>query len=132
MNQCIIIGNLTRAPEVRTVNTSEGEREVCQFTVAVNGRNNHADFFRVSAWDKLGRNCAQYLDKGRKVAVTGRVSVTAYNTRDGQAAASLEISAASVEFLTPKGTRGETVPESAQTPPDADGYVPVDDDELPF
>lgn len=130
MNQCTIIGNLTGDPEMRRVNTRDGERDVCTFTVAVNGRGDRADFFRVSAWDRLAQNCGKYLAKGRKVAATGRVSATAYTTRDGQAAASLEISAGSVEFLTPRGAaQAEPQPPA---PPAQDGFVPVDDDELPF
>lgn len=67
MNRLTIIGNLTRAPEVRTA--ADGNT-VTVFTVAVNrgDRNGHpmADYVRVSAWNKLGENCGRYLDKGKK------------------------------------------------------------------
>ena len=106
MNQLTIIGNLTADPEVRT--TQEG-KEVCGFTVAVNRRkrsNNQnqpdADFFRVSAWENLGKICKQYLSKGKKVCVVGSVSVRAYDRQDGTPAASLEVMAKDVEFLSPK------------------------------
>lgn len=104
MNMCAIVGNLTHAPELRA--TQDGT-PVCNFTVAVNrrragGGNQEADYFRVTVWRVMGENCARYLDKGRKVAVTGAVSARAYTGSDGAARASLEITADTVEFLTPR------------------------------
>ena len=99
MNKLTIIGNLTRDPETRT--TTNGHT-VCTFTVAVNRRgssNQEADFFRVSAWNKLGENCQRYLAKGRKVAVEGPVMANAYSAHDGSPMASLEVTANDVEFL---------------------------------
>ena len=113
MNKITIIGNICRPPELRT--TSSGI-SVCTFTVAVNRRRQQqeghpeADFFRVSAWRQLGENCAKYLDKGRKVCVIGPVSLSTYTGQDGQTRASLEVTADDVEFLTPKGEPGESVP----------------------
>ena len=80
MNKLTIIGNLTRDPEMRTTSTGIN---VTTFTVAVNRRGRRdeqsnqpdADFFRVSAWRALGENCAKFLQKGRKVAVVGAVSL---------------------------------------------------------
>ena len=78
MNKLMIIGNLTRDPEVRSV---QGGYTVCDFTVAVNNtrRNqnqaegqNDATFFRVTTWNKLAENCSQFLKKGRKVCVVGQ------------------------------------------------------------
>lgn len=104
MNKLMIIGNCTKDPEMRT--TSNG-KNVCTFTVAVNRRKKidgqpDADFFRVSAWDGTGEVCAKYLQKGKKVCVVGAVSVHVYTTSNGQAAASLEVLANEVEFLSPK------------------------------
>ena len=109
----MIIGNLTRQPELRSTSTGIS---VCTFTVAVNRRRQQqegqpeADFFRVSAWRQLGENCAKYLDKGRKVCVIGAVSLRTFTGQDGQTRASLEVTADDVEFLTPKGEPGESVP----------------------
>ena len=121
MNKCTIIGNLTRAPELRT--TQDGT-PVCNFTVAVNrraraGGQPEADFFRVTAWRALGENCAKYLAKGRKVMACGPVAARAYTGSDGQTHATLELTADEVEFLSPK---------SSQAP---DGFTPVDDADLP-
>ena len=128
MNRCFIIGNLTRDPETRV--TQSGST-VCSFTVAVNrrGKSDEADFFRVSAWNKLAETCQQYLSKGRKVAVTGPVSVSTYTGQDGKAYANLEVMAQEVEFLTPKGEQQAAQAPAAQA---NDGYQEVTDDDLPF
>lgn len=141
MNKVFIVGNLTRDPELRS--TRDGI-SVCSFTVAVNRRvrsnaeagQPEADFFRVSAWRGLGENCAKYLAKGRKVAVTGSVSVSTYTGNDGTTRASLDVTADDVEFLTPRGEAGEApaAPRAQAAPaaPQSNGFVQVDDDELPF
>ena len=127
MNKLAAIGNLTRDPELRS--TPNGI-PVCTFTIAVNGRKSDeaSTFFRVTAWRQLGENCNRYLAKGKKVFVSGPVSVSTYTAKDGTTRASLEITADDVEFLSPAGTGAEnaTVDERA-------GFVKVEDDEiLPF
>ena len=141
MNKVFIVGNLTRDPELRS--TRDGI-SVCSFTVAVNRRVRNAeagqpeaDFFRISAWRGLGENCAKYLAKGRKVAVTGSVSVSTYTGNDGTTRASLEVTADDVEFLTPRGEAGEApaaAPRAQAAPaaPQSNGFVQVGVDELPF
>ena len=143
MNKLFIVGNLTRDPELRT--TSSGI-SVCSFTVAVNRRRSsnaagnqpEADFFRVSAWRQLGENCQRYLAKGRKVAVTGSVSVSTYQGNDGMTRASLEVNADDVEFLSPKGEGGAPadMPSAGFAPagavPQGSSFVQVDEEELPF
>lgn len=130
MNKLTIIGNLTRDPELRT---TQSGKNVCTFTVAVNrrGQQQEADFFRVSAWDKLGENCQRYLVKGRKVAVEGSVSVNSYTTQSGENRASLEVFARDVEFLS---AREESAPAAPVSPVPAAsvGYEEVIDDDLPF
>ena len=103
MNKLTIIGNVTREPEMRT--TPNGVN-VCTFSVAVNRRKPNqnqpdAEFFRVSAWRQLGEICGKYITKGKKVCVIGEVSCHAY-TSNGEAKASLEVTAEDVEFLSPK------------------------------
>lgn len=112
MNKCIIIGNLTRDPELRT--TQDGVA-VCTFKVAVNKRTtkNHpeTEYFKVTAWRELGQNCAKFLAKGKKVYVAGPVSVSSYEGKDGNTYMDLEIRADEVEFLSPRekadGVEGE-------------------------
>ncbi|MBQ6383197.1 MAG: single-stranded DNA-binding protein [Clostridia bacterium] len=142
MNKLIIIGNLTRDPELRT--TPSGD-SVCSFTVAVNRRTRRdaqnqpeADFFRVSAWRVLGENCAKYLAKGRKVFVSGPVSVRTYQAQDGSTRASLEVNAEDVEFLSSRNedaAAGYSAPAAAPVPAaesPAAGFTAVETDELPF
>lgn len=126
MNKVTIIGNLTKAPELRT--TTAGVT-VCGFTVAVNrpktqgNQDPGADFFNVNAWRGLGETCAKYLDKGKKVCVIGRVSLRTWENEDRHGA-SLEVLAEDVEFLSP---RGDAAQVDEQT-----GYLRVDADGLPI
>ena len=100
MNKLHIIGNLTSDPELRTTTTG---KEVCTFSVAVKkiGKD-EADYFKVSAWNERGKICNQYLKKGKKVSVVGPVSVRPYMNNKGDPAASMEVQADEVEFLSPK------------------------------
>ena len=100
MNKLTIIGNLTGDPELRTTTTG---KEVCNFTVAVDKRTSDgADFFKVSAWGERGVMCSRYLSKGKKVCVIGPVSARAYTNNRNEAAATLEVTADEVEFISPK------------------------------
>lgn len=131
MNHLTIIGNLTRDPEMKA--TRDG-RELCQFTIAVARRKDRetSDFFRVTAWGELGKNCHRFLAKGKKVAVTGSVSASAYSANNGEIRASLDVFAEQVEFLTPKDSGAET-PAKAPEKKDKSGFVQVEpDEELPF
>lgn len=134
MNKLIIVGNLTRDPETRSV----GDTNVCSFTVAVGRKrkgNNQpdADFFRVSAWRGLGDICQRFLSKGKKVLVTGPVSVSQYAGKDGTTKASLEMTAEDVEFLSGKSDNAEAVyMQEEREAIQAGGAVQVNEEELPF
>ena len=131
MNNLTIIGNLTKDPELRT--TSNGI-SVCSFTVAVNRRRQQegqpeADFFNVTAWRERGEMCAKFLQKGKKVCVVGAVSVRTWETENGKHGASLEVTADTIEFLSPRASD----PEQSPAPVDAQtGMEVVYTDELPF
>lgn len=143
MNKVFIVGNLTRDPELRTTQSGVA---VCSFNVAVNKRlganaqHPEADYFRVTAWRGLAENCNKFLAKGRKVCVVGAVSVSTYQAKDGTTKATLEVTADDVEFLTPKSEATESNPTVAELEgkqedlpkSDVNGFVQVDDDELPF
>ena len=143
MNKLTIIGNLTRDPETRTIASGN---TVCSFTVAVNRRRSsqnanqpEADFFRVSAWDKLGENCQRFLAKGRKVAVVGPVSVSSYEAKEGGTRFSLDVRAEDVEFLSSRqDDMGNPAPASAPAAGNTGaakkdaGFTEVDDEDLPF
>lgn len=134
MNKLIIVGNLTRDPETRSV----GDTNVCSFTVAVSrkrkGTNQpDADFFRVSAWRGLGDICQRFLSKGGKVLVTGPVSVSQYAGKDGTTKASLEMTAEDVEFLSGKSDNAEAAYiQEEREAIQAGGSVQVNEEDLPF
>ena len=143
MNKIILIGNLTRDPELRT--TPNGYN-VCDFTIAVNkrrssqqqqgGQQSDADFFRIHAWRQLGENCQKYLAKGRKVFVTGPLEARTYQANDGTTRVSLEVTAEDVEFLTSRAeaeAMGSSVPaNNAGVTATSSGFTAVETDELPF
>lgn len=140
MNKCFIIGNLTADPESRS---AQSGKRVVSFTVAVNKKRNDGtdttDFFRVSAWEKLGEICAQYLAKGRKVSVIGEVHAGAYTNSQGKAVGTLELTAQDVEFLSPKDQetryqqeeRAAIQQEQTSMVKNNGGFIQVDE-ELPF
>jgi single-strand DNA-binding protein len=104
MNKIIIIGNVGSDPEMRY--TPNGSA-VTSFSVATNRRyttsdgqqNEETQWFRVSAWNKLAETCNQYVVKGMKIFVEGRVSSNAWTDKEGQARATIEINCSNVEFL---------------------------------
>lgn len=104
INRVIITGNLTRDPELRT--TPNGT-SVCKLRVAVNSRRKDAsgewvdkpNYFDVTVWGAQGENCANYLYKGRPVAVDGRLDWREWEAQDGSKRQAVEIIADSVQFL---------------------------------
>lgn len=100
MNSIILIGRLTKDPELRY---TQAGKAVCSFTLAVDrpysGENKEADFINIVVWNKVGENCAQYLSKGRKVAVQGRLQIRNYEDDKGYKKYITEVVANSVEFL---------------------------------
>ena len=102
MNQVILIGNLTRDPELSyTPNT---QTAVCHFDLAVNrpprnGENQGVDFFHITSFGALAQNCDRFLSKGRQAAVSGRIELGSYKNRDGMTVPTVDIIASNVEFL---------------------------------
>ena len=121
MNKVIIIGNVTKNVDRQV--TAQGT-VYARFTVAVNrrGKDEGVDFFNVVAWEKLADTCAAFLSKGRKVCVEGSLRFGEYTDRDGIKRSTMDVTAQSVEFLSPAEKREE----STLTP------VEIDDNDLPF
>lgn len=144
MNKTMIIGNLTRDPELRTVNVSGQQTNVCRLSIAVNEKYRDKEtttYFEATAWRGLADVCAKYLHKGSKVYVEGRVSVDAYIDKNGQPKGSLRMTADNIEFLTTRSADNNAAaynPGPAQDPnydaPVAsnEGFTMVESDELPF
>jgi single-strand DNA-binding protein len=103
LNRVILIGRLTRDPELRY--TPNGTA-VASFTVAVNRKfkREEADFIPIVVWTKLAEHCAKYLGKGRLVAVEGRLQVRTYEAQDGQKRWVTEVIGDDVRFLDKGGT----------------------------
>jgi single-strand DNA-binding protein len=129
MNKVILMGRLTKEPELRF--TSTNNTAVCSFTLAVErrvkqGEEKQADFIPIVAWSKLGEFCGKYFQKGRQVAVVGRLQVRTWDDNEGKKRYATEVVADEAYFADSKKA------EAAEHKGDA--YEGVGDigDELPF
>lgn len=144
INQVILMGRLTRDPEQRT--TPSG-KTVVRFSVAVDrfGSEDTADFFDVTAWEKLGELVVQYLGKGRRVLVQGRLRQDSWDDKEsGKKRSKVEVVATDVTFLDPPsstaGDSGESSAKSSSKESKKDQDVtiediddkPIDLSEIPF
>ncbi len=152
MNNVVLIGRLTADPELRFL--PGNGRAVANFSVAVDkglSRDKKlemeqqgkptADFPRIVVWGKQAENCANYLTKGRLVAIRGRIQTRSYENAQGQRVYITEVVADRVEFLewgdnnsnnfsnNKKRNNNSTTEDDFSGP---DGFQPVDDDEIPF
>jgi len=101
MNSVILIGNITRDPELR-YSTGMNQTAICRFTVAVNdgyGDKQRTSFIPIVVFGKQAENCDRYLAKGRKVAVNGRIQTGSYTNKEGNKVYTTEVIANNVEFL---------------------------------
>ena len=105
INRVVLTGNLTRDPELRSLPSGSS---VCSLRLAVNTRKKDGatgewidkpNYFDVTVWGAQGENCAQYLSKGRPVAVDGRLDWREWEAQDGGKRQAIEIIANSVQFL---------------------------------
>ena len=158
MNKAILIGRLTRDPELRTTPTG---RNVCQFAIAVNrtytsaSGEREADFINCVVWDKQAENLSRYQKKGNQIAIEGRIQTRNYDDKDGKRVYVTEILATNISFLDAKGTgsagnnlygmpeppmtEAEVMPERMETisvekdPFEAFGdSIEISDNDLPF
>ncbi len=146
MNKVILMGRLTRDPEVRY---SQGENPlaIARYTLAVDRRFSRggdnqqtADFISCVAFGKGGEFAEKYLRKGIKIVVTGRIQTGSYTNRDGQTVYTTEVVAEDQEFAESKnsnsGSEGGFTGNSRPTPSGAgDGFMNIPDgidEELPF
>ena len=125
MNKALLIGRLTRDPELRATSTG---RNVCQFSIAVN-RNftnangeREADFINCVVWDKQAENLVKYQKKGNQIAVDGRIQTRNYDDKDVKKVYVTEILASNISFLDSKGTgaTGNTSFNNLPEPPMVD------------
>ena len=136
INQVILLGRLTRDPEQRT--TASG-KNVVSFSIAVDRQpqDDQADFFNITAWDKLGDLVMQYLSKGRRVLIQGRLRQDSWEDKDtGKRQSRIEVTASDVTFLDgPSGDNsGSAVPKTTkkeEVVTEIDDK-PIDLSEIPF
>lgn len=109
INQVILMGRLTRDPEVRTTSTG---KTIASFSLAVDrgGQDDQADFFDITAWEKLGELVSQYLSKGRRCLVQGRLRQDSWDDKEsGKKRSKVEVVATDVTFLDgPSGDGGNS------------------------
>lgn len=142
MNRVILIGRLTRDPELRYTANGIG---VCTFSIAVNrpytnqAGERPVDYIDIVAWRQLAETVATYMTKGRLVAVEGRLQTRTYETQEGQKRKAVEVLAETVRFLDRGPSAGGA--ERTQVSDDWDslgrevdpgGVDLAEDDEIPF
>ncbi len=162
MNSVILIGNLTRDPELR-YSTGANQTAICRFTVAVNDRRrnpqtqeweDNPSFIPIVVFGKQAENCDRYLAKGRKVAVNGKIQTGSYE-KDGRTVYTTEVIANNVEFLGGQQGQGQggysqqssfgqqggftpqqPAPAQGARPTEigapGDGFTSLQDDDIPF
>ena len=149
INRVVLTGNLTRDPELRNIPSSGNS--VCSLRIAVNTRRRDQDgqwvdkpnYFDVTVWGAQGENCANYLAKGRPVAIEGRLDWREWE-KDGVKRQSVEIIANSVQFLGSRdgsggggGNEGGGFSPSSDVPADSSDFAGAaaggsGDDDIPF
>lgn len=132
MNSIIIIGRLVKAPDLRYTQTGTA---VAGMTVAVDrkwkdGEERKADFFPVVVWSKPAENAAQYLDKGSKVAIQGRLETSNYQDKEGRTIYKTEIIAENVQYLDAKKEKTQSLESVAES--FGASVVDFKDTDIPF
>ena len=142
MNKVILMGRLTRDPEVRY---SQGEQPmaIARYSLAVDRRFNRnsqdgqtADFINCVAFGRNGEFAEKYLRKGTKIALTGRIQTGSYTNRDGQKVYTTDVVIEEVEFAESKGAaENHKAAEPKPVSTDENGFMNIPegiDEELPF
>jgi len=140
-NRIVLVGNLTRDPEIRYVDG--GGKAVTKFALAVNRKTKQGDdtmFIDVVAWDRLGEICNQYLKKGMSTLIEGRLAIRKYETKEGEKRTAVEVVASDMQMLDSKRMSngeggGSYAPGAARATTPSGGGAYDDgamDDEIPF
>jgi single-strand DNA-binding protein len=145
INRVVLTGNLTRDPELRNIPSGTS---VCSLRLACNTRRKDAsgewqdkpNYFDITVWGAQGENCAQYLSKGRPVAVDGRLEWREWQDKEGNKRQSVDIIADSVQFLGSRdgGENGGRFTPQSDVPADTSDFTPAPagqgaaDDDIPF
>jgi single-strand DNA-binding protein len=152
VNVVVLVGNLTRDPELRATG---GGTSVCRLGLAVNERakdpttgewGERPNFFDIDVFGAQAETCAQYLTKGRQVAIEGRLRWRSWESQDGQKRSAVSVVANTVQFIGPRdagggpstygggsgGSGGATFDNTGLSPDEGDFKTNNDDDDIPF
>ena len=143
LNNVVLIGRLTRDPELRYIPNSG--TPVATFSLAVDKQLSRekrqefeskgqptADFINIVVWGRPAENCANYLSKGLLAAVQGRIQTRSYDGNDGVRRYVTEVVANNVEFLEWKDDNRRNFNSPDNDFPGIDGFEPIDDENIPF
>ena len=152
MNKAILMGRLTRDPELKY--TTNANTAVCTFSLAVNrkfakeGDPQQADFINITAWRHTAEFCAKWFKKGQQVLIEGRIQTRSWDDNDGKKRYATDVVADEVYFADSKRDSAQGGYDTYQpafqgsAPKDEggaggqgssdDGFFPIDDDQLPF
>lgn len=139
MNKCILVGRLTRDPEVRYSQNGQEQMAVARYTVAIdrpkkNGQDNGADFISCVAFGKRGEFAEKYLRQGMKIIVEGHIQTGSYTNQKGDKVYTTDVIVDATEFAESK--RNDAAPRTAAPQEDANGFMQLpdtlDDEGLPW
>lgn len=130
MNNVVLIGRLTRDPEVRYI--SENQMAVASFTIAIDrgGKDKGADFPRITCFGKTAELVERFIGKGRLVGIQGRIQTGSYKNKEGATVYTTDVVADRVEFLD-RGEKKDGAPEGFEEIGDRPGFEELGDD-VPF
>ncbi len=146
MNKVVLVGRLARDPELRTTQSGTA---VVSFTVACDrrfarqGEERQADFISCVAWNKTAEFISRYFTKGMRIALDGRIQTRSYDDQNGNKRYVTEVVAEDVEFAQSKNENAGGYSANAYDAPhiaaapqapsaDIDGFMPVEEEDLPF
>ena len=150
MNSVVLMGRLTRDPDIRYNTQGDGQMAIARFTVAVDrrfrreGSDQTADFISCVAFGKTAEFIEKYVSKGTKLCLSGRIQTGSYTNKDGQKVYTTDVVAENVEFAESKaagaanggGNSYEQAPVAEKPQGSADGFIDIaetaDDEGLPF
>ena len=132
MNSVILIGRLTRDPELRY--SADTQMAVASFSIAIDrvqrvGKEKQTDFPRITVFGNQAENCEKYLKKGRLVAIQGKLQTGSYKNKEGTTVYTTDVVADRVEFLE-WGDKSNAPVKSEQDIPE--GFSALEDDDVPF
>lgn len=135
MNNVVLIGRLTKDPEIRYI--PQSETAVANFTLAVDrpmAKEKTADFIRIVTFGKTAELCERYLSKGRLVGIQGKIQTGSYKTQSGETRYTTEVNADRVEFLDrgDKSVSGDPIAKASPQVPDGFQALDEDDEDIPF